>query len=290
MTGPVYQRVGTGSKKYQGRVPSIVALLTSHAKSHYKAQKNVMHADVPPPPPHVPKCLMDSHPGSEKEYWQQKRFSPVSQEIHKVMQEEKNPSLYDSDNPFQVRPLDDLTESSVQEKIDLINKERGYGFSYHLSPPTTTTKHLSRPSALKLPPPPQIPLPPVPETFNPSVAGPSTMSNLYQPGPHTIPDGNSSPQDNGRKGYKAQRVSESVSFANPYVRQMDYPPTSKSGEGTTVLNTPFSEKQRRESTSLFLPPEDFVKPKPINKQKLSAVLVLSMFVVALLIFYLIYFL
>ncbi|KAK4310829.1 hypothetical protein Pmani_017632 [Petrolisthes manimaculis] len=291
MTGPVYQTAGSGSKKYQGRVPSIVALLTSHAKSHYKAQKNVMQQSEVPQQPQPP--YQDSCPKSEKAYWQQKRYAPVSQEIHKAMAENK--PLQEAGISRRGNEKEDISETSVRQKIDIF-KERGYGFSYHLNPPTTTGSLTSRPSVLNLPPPPQIPLPPVPENSDPAIPGPSSRSGpMFDCGQPSVLDGGTgfkkSHETSRPHGYKAQKMSESVSFVNPYARQVDCEPFCKDmkPEDASLIITPHSERQWRESTCLFIQ-DDIVKPRPINKQKLSAVLVLSLFVAALTVFYLVYFL
>lgn len=290
MTGPVYQTAGSsGSKKYQGRVPSIVALLTSHAKSHYhRAQKNAMQSEAPP------KSYLETCPKSEKSYWQQKRYAPVSQEIHKAMAENK-PWIESGGFSRRGTEREDISEASVRQKIDVF-KERGYGFSYHLNPPTTTGSLMSRPSVLNLPPPPQIPLPPVPENSDPAIPGPSSRSDFaFDSGRPSALDGGTSfkkSQEMSRPhGYRAQKMSESVSFVNPYARQVDCEPFCRDTkpEDASLIITPHSERQRRESTCLFFQ-DDIGKPKPINKQKLSAVLVLSLFVAALMIFYLVYFL
>merc|ERR1711915_728894 len=90
--------------------------------------------------------------------------------------------------------------------------------------------------------------------------------------------------------YKAQRLSESVTFVNPYTKRTDSESSfTEESKSTEAILTPYSERQRRDSTCLFIP-EEVVKPHHINRQKLSAVLVLTGFVLALLIFYLVYFL
>ncbi|XP_071514500.1 uncharacterized protein [Panulirus ornatus] len=293
-TGPVYHSTKSGSKKYQGRVPSIVALLTSHAKSQYKTQKSTVQPDDQLP---VPKTLEDSQSGTEKGFWQQKRFAPVSQEIHKALTRESEHRQEDSDtlrkDQGEVCVID-----PVMEKIDIMNKGKGYGFSYHLDPPTTT-RQLRRPSVLHLPPPPQMPLPPVPEVHDPAEPGPSSRSDIFSPpGKPAVPWKEMPPLvSTSPKGheicqpvaYKAQRISESVTFVNPYTQQVEYEPSLKESKADDTIVTPHSEKERSESTCLIIP-EEVIKPHHVNKQKLSAVLVLSLFVVSLIIFYLVYFL
>lgn len=279
MTEPLYQGAQSGSKKYQGRVPSIVALLTHHAKSHHKVQKT-----APQPEKSILKAFQDGSSENEYGVWQQNRFAPVSREIHKALAAEE----------------EEITDKSVRQMVDDFDKGTGYGFSYHLSPSTRVTPS-SRPSVLNIPPPPQMPLPPVPEAHDYSEP---------QPGPSSRRD--SSPrlakpsvtwkqfQSNTASkvhrlcqpvAYRAQRLSESVTFLNPYTQKAEYEAATEEKGSSQIILTPHSEKQRRESTSLFLPDDDdLIKPKDIDQQKLSTVLVLSLFVIALIIFYLVYFL
>lgn len=277
MSEPLYKGMQAESKKYQGRVPSIVALLTHHAKT----QENVQRS-APQPEVSIPKVFQDG--STEKEYgvWQQNRFAPVSQEIHRALAAEEQ----------------EIVEKSVRQMVEDIDRGAGYGFSYHLSPTTKATP--SRPSVLNLPPPPQMPLPPVPEAHDYSEP---------QPGPSSRRD--SSPklvkpsvtwkqfQSNTANkvhrlcqpvAYRAQRLSESVTFLNPYTQKAEHEAATEEKGSSQIILTPHSEKQRRESTSLFLPDEDLAKSKDIDQQKLSTVLVLSLFVIALIIFYLVYFL
>lgn len=290
----VYHPTKSGFKKYQGRVPSIVALLTSHAKSHHKlAQKSVRQHDVEFP---MPKIFQTSHSGMEKEFWQQKRFTPVSQEIHKAMAREGKQWQYD---PYSLRNQSrEETVNPVLLKMDNINRGKKLGFSYHLDPPTGLYQ-MNRSSMLNLPPPPQMPLPPVPEIDDPAVPGPSTRRDSYpsRPGRPPVP-WKDLPEPGRMSGryyemskpvpYRAQRLSESVTFINPYTQRPDGEFSSVEDRASHSVLTPHSERQRRESTTLFFP-EEVIKPHHLNTQKLSAVLVLSMFVVALLIFYLVYF-
>lgn len=295
--GPVmvsggYQPSKSGFKKYQGRVPSIVALLTSHAKSHHKlAQKSMRQPEVEVP---MPKIFQANHSGMEKEFWQQKRFASVSQEIHKAMAREGRYWQYD---PYSMKSQ--AREESVNPvllKMDNINRGKKFGFSYHLDSPTGLYQ-MNRTS--HFPPPPQMPLPPVPEVDDFAVPGPSTRRDSYpsRPGRPPVPwkDVPEPSRVSGRYydmskpvAYRAQRVSESVTFINPYTQRPDGEFPSVDDRASQAILTPVSERQRRESTSLFFP-EDVIKPHHVNRQKLSAVLVLSMFVVALLIFYLVYF-
>ncbi|KAG0714453.1 Glycogen debranching enzyme [Chionoecetes opilio] len=264
MVEPLYQTVMSGQKKYQGRVPSIVALLTHHAnaKTHQSHQKSALQSDMS-----LPKVFPDSLLEKDHEIWQQNRFAPVSREIHKTLAAEEETHY----------------EACVKQKVDAFNKGGGYGFSYHLSPSSVPSSP-SRPSVLNLPPPPQMPLPPVPECHDepdpgtgltpakPSVSWKEFQSSAAKCQP------------------MAQRLSESVSFLNPYTRKAEYEAAVDAKSGSQIVVTPHAEKLRRESTSLFLAEEDLVKPRDIDPQKLSTVLVLSLFVVALLIFYLVYFL
>lgn len=283
LIGPVYQS-RSGSKKYQGKVPSIVALLTSHAKSYHKSQKTLIQPDVHVP---VPKLYHDNLSGTEKGFWQQRRFSPVSQEIQKALTKETKQWQEES----QPR-IESVVDSSVHK--DIINKEKRYGFSYHLDPPITTGQ--LRPSILNLPPPPQMPLPPVPEVQDPAVPGPSSRSDLFSLSGKSGMPWKELPPLSLSKGhemykpvaYKAQRISESVTFLNPYTQQAEHEQSLKDEKADDTTVTPHSERQRRESTCLFLP--EVIKPHHVNKQKLSAVLVLSLFVVSLVMFYLVYFL
>lgn len=288
--GPVYQ--GKRSKAYQGRVPSIVALLTSHAKSQYKTQKNIMQPDDQLP---VPKTLEDSQSGTEKGFWQQKRFAPVSQEIHRALTRENEYRQDDSDT-LNDHEKEVCVTDPVMKQIDITNRGKGYGFSYHLDPPTAT-RQLRRPSVLHLPPPPQMPLPPVPEAHDPAEPGPSSRSDIIlAPGKPDVPWKELPPLVSTSQAhercqpvaYKAQRISESVTFVNPYTQQVEYEPSLKESKADDTTDTTYSEKERRESTCLILP-EEVVKPH-VNRQKLSTVLVLSLFVVSLIIFYLVYFL
>lgn len=279
MMEPLYQDEQSSSKKYQGRVPSIVALLTHHAKSHQKNQRS-----APQPEASSPKAFQDAAAVKESGLWQQNRFAPVSQEIHRALAAEE----------------EEMMDKSVRQMVDDINKGTGYGFSYHLSPSTKATAS-SRPSVLNLPPPPQMPLPPVPETHDyseprpgpssrrdssPRLAKPSVTWKQFQSNTASKVHRLCQPV-----AYKAQRLSESVTFLNPYTQKAEYEAAVEEKGSSQIILTPHSEKQRRESTSLFLPDDDdLVKPKDIDQQKLSTVLVLSLFVIALIIFYLVYFL
>ena len=289
-SGHSFEMSRAGSKKYQGRVPSIVALLTNHARSHHRlSQKNVKNVDSHAP---MPKIFQANYSRAEKAFWQQKRFAPVSQEIHKAWNKHTEHSRTDA-TPFLKEPgnEDESKISPIKQKIESINKGKKFGFSYHLDPPTSTCQ-VSRPSVLNLPPPPQMPLPPVPEIYDPAVPGPSSWSGDYSYRKSTPWE--DLPQAAGIfqavDARKAQRLSESVTFANPYTKRADsdslYTEQSRS---TEAILTPYSERQRRDSTCLFIP-QEAVKPYDINRQKLSAVLVLTGFVLALLVFYLVYFL
>lgn len=278
MVEPLYQSVGSSSKKYQGRVPSIVALLTHHAKSQQSIQKSAPQSELP-----IPKVFHDGSKEKDNVVWQQNRFAPVSQEIHKALAVEEEAIL----------------DTSVKQKVDVINKGGGYTFSYHLSPSTMPSSP-SRPSALNFPPPPQMPLPPVPEVHDYAEPrpGPSFRKDTgLTPAKPSVSwkEFQSSTASKLHKAcqpvaYKAQRLSESITFLNPYTQKAEYEAATVGKGSSQIIVTPHSEKQRRESTSLFLPDDDLVKPKIIDQQKLSTVLVLSLFVVALIIFYLVYFL
>lgn len=292
LTGPVYQSSRSGSKKYQGKVPNIVALLTSHAKSHHKTQKTLMQPNVQVS---MPKFFKDSHSGTERGFWQQKRFTPVSQEIYKALTKESKQWQEDL-HTKQTEPGEESVVSPTMQEMDVISKEKRYGFSYHLNPPITTGQ-LHRPSVLNLPPPPQMPLPPVPEVHDPAVPGPSSRSDILSlAGKQSVPWKELPPLPSISKAhglyqpvaYKAQRISESVTFVNPYTQEEEREPSLKEVKADDTTITPHSERQRRESTCLFFP--EVVKPQHVNKQKLSVVLVLSLFVVALVMFYLFYFL
>ena len=277
---PIYQSVQSNQKKYEGRVPSIVALLTHHAKSHQNIQKNALQSDMA----RIPKVFQDDSLEKDHAVWQKNRFGPISHEIHKAMAAEEETIL----------------DTSMKQKVD-VTKGGGYSFSYHLSPSTMPSSP-SRPSVLNLPPPPQIPLPPVPEVHDyaepkpgPSSrretgltpAKPSVSWKEFQANTATKVHKLCRPV-----AYKAQRLSESVTFLNPYIRKGECEAaTENKGSGSSqILVTPHSEKQRRESTSLFISDDDLFKSKDIDQQKLSTVLVLSLFVIALIIFYLVYFL
>ncbi|MPC77809.1 hypothetical protein E2C01_072276 [Portunus trituberculatus] len=237
---PLYQSVRSNPKKYQGRVPSIVALLSHHAKSHQKTQKSALQSELP-----TTKIFEDS---SENTMWQQNRFAPVSQEIHRAMAREE----------------ETIFDTSKKQKVDF-NKGGGYSFSYHLSPSTMPASP-SRPSVLNLPPPPQMPLPPVPEVhdYAEPKPGPSSRgeTGLTPPKPSVSwKEFQSSTATKVHKmyqpvAYKAQRLSESVSFLNPYTRRTECETSAEDKGSSQIIVTPHSEKQRRESTSLFLPDDD----------------------------------
>lgn len=274
MLEPLYQSTKSGPKKYQGRVPSIVALLTHHAKSHQKLQRSAMQSES------VPEVYQDGSSERERVAWQQNRFAPVSREIHRALAAEEEAIL----------------DTSMTQKVDVTNVGGGYGFSYHLNPSTMSS---SRPSVLNLPPPPQMPLPPVPEVHaDEPEPGPSSRRETGPtPAKPTVFWKEFQPNIAGKVhklchpvAYKAQRLSESVTFLNPYTKKTEYEAATEEKGSSQIIVTPHSEKQRRESTSLFLPDDDIVKLKDIDQQKLSTVLVLSLFVIALIIFYLVYFL
>lgn len=277
MMEPLYQSVRSNPKKYQGRVPSIVALLSHHAKSHHKTQKSALQSELP-----ITKVFQEDSSEKDNVVWQQNRFAPMSQEIHRAMAREEEAIL----------------DISNKQKADF-NRGGGYSFSYHLSPSTMPASP-SRPSVLNLPPPPQMPLPPLPEVhdYAEPKPGPSSRgeTGLTPPKPSVSwKEFQSSTVTKVHKlcqpvAYKAQRLSESVTFLNPYTQKTECETSAEEKGSSQIIVTPHSEKQRRESTSLFLPDDDLVKPKDINQQKLSTVLVLSLFVIALIIFYLVYFL
>lgn len=273
MLEPLYQSVRPNPKKYQGRVPSIVALLSHHAKTHQKAQKSALQSELP-----ISKVFQEDSSEKVNVTWQQNRFAPVSQEIHRAMAREEEAIL----------------DTSRKQKVDF-SRGGGYSFSYHLSPSTMPTSP-SRPPMLNLPPPPQMPLPPLPEAEprpGPSSRGetgltppkPSVSWKQFQSSTATKVHKMCQPV-----AYKAQRLSESVTFLNPYTQKKECETSAKAKGSSQIIITPHSEKQRRESTTLFFPDDDLVKPKDIDQQKLSTVLVLSLFVIALIIFYLVYFL
>lgn len=295
-SGPAYEESRSGAKKYQGRVPSIVALLTSHAKSHQKvAQKSIRH---PESPVTMQKIFQASHSGMEKEFWQQKRFASVSQEIHKASSKPSEQSQVDALTSMKGQSWEDCTINPIVEKLESLNKGKKFGFSYHLDPPMSTCQ-VNRPTVLNLPPPPQMPLPPVPEVIDHAIPGPSSRSDNFSGSERSSAPWKDLPPatDNSKSvdackpfAYKAHRLSESVTFVNPYTKKADHEGSyAEEARATEAILTPHSERQRRESTCLFLP-EDVVKSHDINTQKLSAVLVLTAFVMALLIFYLVYFL
>ncbi|KAK8402203.1 hypothetical protein O3P69_001358 [Scylla paramamosain] len=143
MMEPLYQSVRSNPKKYQGRVPSIVALLSHHAKSHHKTQKSALQSELP-----ITKVFQEDSSEKDNVVWQQNRFAPMSQEIHRAMAREEEAIL----------------DISNKQKADF-NRGGGYSFSYHLSPSTMPASP-SRPSVLNLPPPPQMPLPPLPEVHD----------------------------------------------------------------------------------------------------------------------------
>lgn len=290
--GTSHQGTKAGLKKYQGKVPSIVALLTSHAKSQLKVPQKVTK------PPEVEETLtkifQGNHTGIEKELWQQKRFSPVSQEIHKALAKEGKQWQLDPTVVGQ-HPQEEATVNPAFSKMDNITRGKKFGFSYHLDPPTTQYQANCK-TNISFPPPPQMPLPPVPEVDDPAVPGPSSRHDSYPSRPG-VPDhpwkelpepGRSGKYEMSRPvSYSAEKLSESVAFVNPYMQGESEMNLGEDRASQAIL-TPHPERQQRESTTLFIP-EEVIKPHQVNSQKLSAVLVLSMFVVALLIFYLVYF-
>jgi len=286
------QATKAGVKKYQGKVPSIVALLTSHAKSQLKVPQKV--TKLPEVEESLTKIFQGNHSGIEQELWQQKRFTPVSQEIHKALTKEGKQWQPD---PTLVRqyPQEDATLNPPFVKMENITKGKKFGFSYHLDPPTTLYQANCQ-TNISFPSPPQMPLPSVPEADDRAIPGPSSRRDSYpsRPGVPDHPKIEYPKPGRPRKyeisrpvSYSAEKLSESVTFVNPYMQGESEMNLGEDRASQAIL-TPHPERQLRESTTLFIP-EEVIKPHQVNSQKLSAVLVLSMFVVALLIFYLVYF-
>ncbi|KAK7065626.1 hypothetical protein SK128_001375 [Halocaridina rubra] len=257
VSGPAYEESKTASKKYQGRVPSIVALLTSHAKSHQKlAQKSLTQSEGIA---HKTKVCQTDHSGMEQEFWQRKRFSPVSQEIYKTWHDENKELQIENVFPLQRREREDTTTNLTIQNLENISKGKKFGFSYHLDPPTTS--QLQRPKVLNLPPPPQMPLPPVPESYDSSAPGTSSQSDDPRECKRAaVPWRDLSSSDISKSDetcepitYNAHMVAESVSFVNPYAKNADHEvPRSQESHTIVPILTPHLERERRESTCLFL--------------------------------------
>lgn len=247
------------SKKYQEKGQCIVDLLTKHAKSRNKSEEKDGKVHDPIPVKHRAKYVNRS--GKERVFWQQKRFSPVSKEIHKFLSSNKS-------SP--------------------VNKRVGFNENKGVSMPKV---HKRSPLTGAFPPPPSIPVPPIPQD---SPSGPGTSSQSNANGANNLwqdynRDENVSPDLNNTISYtfRPQRL-ESVAFINPHTQQTEYEASFKDDKVNEALLPQSFERIKKGPTRLYIK-EDLQSYK-INRNKVSAVLVLSIFVVALILSYLVYFL
>jgi len=271
---PDFQSSRLASKKYQGKVPNIVALLTNHTKSRNKSGEK--DGKVQDPPSAKNKVLHVNHSGRERIFWQQKRFSPVSKEIHKFLSSNKSPP--------DVQRKESTSSTTTSKRV---------GFNESLG--ANTPKVHKKPQTLdsNFPPPPSIPVPPIPVDTS---SGPGTSSQS-----HDFNGANSSSwQDYTREendspnlnntmsfSFRPHRL-ESVAFINPHTQQTEYEATFKDDKVNEALLPPSFERIKKGPTCLYI--KEDLKSYNINRKKLSAVLILSVFVVALILSYLVYFL
>merc|ERR1711915_246026 len=169
-----------------------------------------------------------------------------------------------------------------------VSKRVGFNESME---PTTPKVHKKRTLDSGFPPPPSIPVPPIPQDTS---SGPGTSSQS-----HDITDANSSWQDYTRDeedltdltntmsfSFRPHRL-DSVAFINPHTQQTEYEASFKDDKVDEALLPPSFERMKKGPTCLYMK-EDLNSYK-INKKKASAVVILSVFVVALILSYLAYF-
>lgn len=271
---PDFQSSRLASKKYQGKVPNIVALFTNQTKSRNKSGEK--DGKVQDPPSAKPKVLHVNHSGRERIFWQQKRFSPVSKEIHKFLSSNK------SQTPTDVQRKESTSSTTTSKRV---------GFNENMG--TTTPKVHKKPILdSSFPPPPSIPVPPVPQDTS---SGPGTSSQS-----HDFTEANSSWQDYTRDendspnlnntmsfSFRPHRL-ESVAFINPHTQQTEYEASFKDDKVNEALLPPSFERIKKGPTCLYI--KEDLKSYHINRKKISAVIILSVFVVALILSYLVYFL
>jgi len=259
-------------KKYQGKVPNIVALLTNHAKSRNKSGEK--DGKVQDPPSAKPRILHANNSGRERIFWQQKRFSPVSKEIHKFLSSNKSPP--------DVQRKESTSSTTASKRV-------GFNESMGATMPKVHKKITLDSS---FPPPPSIPVPPVPQDTS---SGPGTSSQSHDfsgakgSWQDYTRDENDSPDLNNTMSFsfRPHRL-ESVAFINPHTQQTEYEASFKDDKVNEALLPPSFERIKKGPTCLYIK-EDLTSYN-INRKKAYAVLILSVFVVALILSYLVYFL
>ena len=269
-------------KRYKGRVPSIVAMITKRNTDNTPTKDNnryrpvkfseTFRTDSPPCSPYL-KVSKSKQNENDKQNWCQRTLTPVSQEIKRflVKEDQRYQGQWKYSSPK-------LQERKIYQP---------YNSRDSRSIPT-------RPSSLTIPPPPQGPLPPVP-----GIPMYQTISSCKEYEAEILVECPQSSTTRDHRNVGDQRQYYPARHGRPSMTEMKIFPSSsqcsitiggptEESRPTDTLLTPFSDKKRRESTALFL--QDDLDKSDINRQKLSVVIVLSLFVIAVFIFYLVYFL
>ena len=257
-------------KRYIGRVPSIVAMLTNRNYEQRNVIKNENDQTKNSLSPRYNEPSLNSFSSSPYMKYAKIARSNTRSENKQLFSD--NSKKFRENNFYQ-----DVWKIETEFHSHIYDKTRDYR-----SVPT-------RPLGNSLPPPPKAPLPPIPCKdfyYNRAYQSKNNLKPII--GSNSYDKSNNEPHLYSGHYSRPSMTEMTILSGSPshFLQQGSH--RMEESQPTDNLLTPHSDKIRRESTSVFL--HDDLKKDDINQQKLSMVFVLSLFVLAVIIFYLVYFL